>query len=94
MGITISIPGATPEETQKGLDAALAVFGSAGVTPEEAAEAHFDSGWGVRGFPDGPLAEQVARLARLWEAADSAALDACCSGWAFKPERARLAVME
>lgn len=94
MSITISIPGATADELQAGLAAAYAVFAAAGVTAEEAAEAHFDSGWGVRGFPGGPQAEDIARLASLWEAADSAAVNACCSGWASKPERARLALVE
>lgn len=93
MSLTINIPGATPEELQRGIRAASDVFVSAGVTPQKAAEAHFDAGWIVRGFP-GPPTTEITRLADLWDAADAAAVAACCAGWSAKPDTARLAIAE
>ncbi|WP_353646228.1 hypothetical protein [Mesorhizobium sp. WSM2239] len=49
----ISIPKATPDELQRGLDAAIAVFRRAGVDPQDAADGvSIREGWDIAGFSD------------------------------------------
>ena len=52
MDIRINVEGTSPEEIERGLAAARAVFEEAGVTAERAAEASFAvEGWDEAGFP-------------------------------------------
>ena len=82
MTITISIEGAQPEEIMRGLIAAQEVFTKAGVTPDQAATARFVvEGWDIRGFT-GKVPEAELAICTVWDEADQAAVQACCTGWA------------
>ncbi|CDX60005.1 hypothetical protein MPL1032_30007 [Mesorhizobium plurifarium] len=84
---------ATPEEKQRGVDAAMAVLDRAGMTAEDAASGAFAvEGWDDMGFPpDREPSEAEYKAADVWYEASNAALDACCAGW---PEDRRLRVQE
>ncbi|TYR36425.1 hypothetical protein FY036_00970 [Mesorhizobium microcysteis] len=52
MTITIHIEGAKPDDIDRGLLAAQAVFDEAGITADQAATARFIvEGWDIKGFP-------------------------------------------
>jgi hypothetical protein len=81
MTITIRVEGAQPEEIVRGLLAAQEVFDKAGVTPDQAAMARFVvEGWDIRGFT-GKVPEEELAICTVWDEADQAAVQACCSGW-------------
>lgn len=79
----ISIPKATPDELQRGLDAAIAVFRRAGVDPQDAADGvSIREGWDIAGFSEQfDISDQEMEAAAIWDAADTAAVDAACAGW-------------
>jgi hypothetical protein len=79
--IRISVEGATPDEIERGIVAAKAIFHRARVTPEAAADGRFAvEGWDDRGF-EGAISAEDLDLHALWDEADQAALQACCAGW-------------
>jgi hypothetical protein len=83
MDIRISVPGATPEEIERGMAAAKAAFAKAGITPEQAADARFAvEGWDIRGFPDDehPDDDEI-QFCSVWDEADQAAAEAVCRDW-------------
>lgn len=81
MTIAIRVEGAQPEEIVRGLLAAKNVFDKAGVTPDQAATARFVvEGWDIRGFT-GKVPEEELAICTVWDEADQAAVQACCSGW-------------
>jgi hypothetical protein len=92
----ISIPKATPDELQRGLDAAFAVFRHAGVDPQDAADGvSIRESLDIAGFSDQfDISDQEMEAAAIWDAADTAAVDAACAGWDEKgrqrPESAHL----
>ncbi|RWG40279.1 MAG: hypothetical protein EOQ63_29555 [Mesorhizobium sp.] len=92
----ISIPRATPDELQSGLDAAIAVFRRAGVDPQDAADGvSIREGWDIAGFSEQfDISDQEMEAAAIWDAADTAAVYAACAGWNEKgkqrPESAHL----
>ncbi|MEO5326204.1 hypothetical protein PV773_23085 [Mesorhizobium sp. CC13] len=79
----ISIPKATAEELQRGLEAAIAVFRRSGVDPQDAADGvNIRGAWDITGFPEGfDITDEEMEAAAIWDAADSAALDAACAEW-------------
>jgi hypothetical protein len=83
--------GATPEERQRGVDAARAIIESSGLTAEEAADGSFAvEGWDEMGFPpDQEPSEDEYAAAEVWWAASNAAIKACCEGW---PDEKRMQV--
>jgi hypothetical protein len=94
--IKISIPGATKEELQRGVAAALKVFRDTGVHPMTAAEGRFRrEAWDIGGFQDENVTDQQLAAARIWDQADAAALEAACVGWneARKPQSADLEIV-
>lgn len=79
--LVLDIKGAAPEEIQRGMIAARAVFDRAGITPrqgDEARAALWERGHRLRG--DRETAE-MWDCYRVWVAAERAAIDACCTGW-------------
>ncbi|MCT2580963.1 hypothetical protein P3C33_27910 [Mesorhizobium sp. P16.1] len=92
----ISIPKATPDELQRGLDAAIAVFRRADVDPQDAADGvSIREGWDIAGFSEQfDISDQEMEAAAIWDAADTAAVDAACAGWdetgRQRPESAHL----
>ena len=83
MNLKIEVKGATAEELRRAHAAALAVFDTAGITPLEAATAHFK----MEGEQD-DLNEKEGRAAYLWDEAQFEAARACCIGWPTPVERA------
>lgn len=84
MDIRIRIPGATPEEIERGLAAAKAVFAKAGITSERAADARFAvEGWDEASFPDDESYpdDDDFELIHVWDEADQAAAKAACYDW-------------
>ncbi|UCI10755.1 hypothetical protein [Mesorhizobium sp. B1-1-8] len=83
MDMFMDARGATPEEKQRGLEAARAVLDRAGIAAEEAADGAFAvEGWDDMGFPpDQEPTEAVYVAAEAWWAASNAAKEACCAGW-------------
>jgi hypothetical protein len=89
--LAIDIPGASPEDIERGIAAAWQVFREAGVTAWEAASAAFhqeaidDGGGQWREFT---ARDGVA--AQAWREADHRAVEVCCAGWGEVPYTARL----
>lgn len=83
MTMILHVKGARPDELERGLAAARAVFDAADISPWAAALAHHArEGWDVGGFADElePTPEQHAAAAVL-DDARAAAIEACCTGW-------------
>ncbi len=91
MLLSMNVEGASATEIDRGLRAARAVFDQAGVTPYRAAMARFNVEAEDEGFFAAASSADYA-LFHLWDAADVAALDACCTGWDSdrKPDTANL----
>lgn len=90
MRLNITITGATPEQLARGVAAAEATFAAAGIAPLDAAWAIFR-----RERPDYPeLTDAECAGCAAWEAADEAALAACCEGWSDRPTSARLELLD
>jgi hypothetical protein len=87
MKLDLFAPYATLEQRLKGLQAALAVFAAAGLSPLAASTAYFDVGEEA----SAPSSAQV-RAARIWSTASDSALKACYSA-APVPAMARLVVV-
>lgn len=89
MDVIMRARGASPEEMQRGVEAARAVLDRAGMTAEQAADGAFAlEGWDEMGFPsDQEPSEAEYAAADVWYEANNAALKACCDGW---PEEKRL----
>jgi hypothetical protein len=83
MKLRLAIKGASPEDIQRGIEAAEQVFASAGISAEQAADGMFAlEGWDDASFPDdGKPTEDDDNAAAVWMAANKAAISACCSGW-------------
>ncbi len=90
--LLLVVDGATEQHRARGIAVAKAVLEAAGVTPYDAAAAHFvREGWDVRGFlPVETPDEALLRLASVWDEAEHAAVQACCAGWNAIPSFARL----
>ena len=85
--------GATSEELKRGTEAALALFESAGVAPRDAAHA----AWKVRGATENAayqFSEREFQMAALWDKAACIAANACCAGWAEKPAKVDLKLVD
>ncbi|MCO5067000.1 MAG: hypothetical protein M9924_21780 [Rhizobiaceae bacterium] len=82
--VKISIPKATPNELQRGEDAAIAVFSRAGISPAQAADGiSLREAWDIAGFPDDfDISDQDMDNASVWDEADHAAVKAACAQWA------------
>ena len=94
--IKISIPGATSEELQRGVAAALKVFSDAGVHPFMAADGRFRrEAWDIGGFQNSDITDEQLAAAKVWDKADAGALEAACFGWdeARKPQSADLEIV-
>lgn len=78
--IVLRIDGTTSQDRMRGMAAAEAAFAAAGITPHEAATAHFArEGWDVGGFQDDERpSDDEMRMARVWDEAETAAFEACC----------------
>jgi hypothetical protein len=81
--------GATAAELQRGADAVLALFAAAGVAAWDAARA----AW-MREGAAGTDTVRESELAALWDKAPYIAADACCAGWAGKPDTVELQLIE
>ncbi|MBB6464695.1 hypothetical protein HNQ96_000542 [Aminobacter lissarensis] len=87
MPLTLDIPGASPDEIQRGLAAAQAILDMHGVSPKQGAH----STWKVENAQE-PLysldGEDLAptkedeKTAEIWYRAQAAAVNACHEGWA------------
>lgn len=89
MDVIMRARGASPEEMQRGIEAAKAVLDRAEMSAERAADGAFAvEGWDEMGFPaDQEPSEAECAAADVWYEANNAALQACCEGW---PEEKRL----
>lgn len=89
MDIVMNARGATPEDKQRGIDAATAVLQEAGITAEDAADGSSAvEGWDDMGFPpDQEPSEDEYAAAEAWWAASRAAMEACCAGWSDERKR-------
>lgn len=84
--LVVKVAGATNAEFACGLPAAQRMFDAGGAKPRDAAFGRFErDGWDNAGFPNPVPPEETFRLAKLWDDADTAALEACCAGWPKKP---------
>jgi hypothetical protein len=94
--IKITIPTATPEELDRGVDAALSVFVQSGVLPFEAAEAVFKlEGWDASGFdPAMELTDEEDKIVSTWLQAEQSAIAAACAEWGPERQRPTNAKME
>jgi hypothetical protein len=83
MKLRLEIEGASPEEKQRGIEAAEKVFAAAGISAEQAADGMFAlEGWDDASFPgDGEPTEDENNAATVWMDANNAAIDACCADW-------------
>lgn len=77
----LAIPGATPEEIDRGLTAAHGSLAAAGVTPWDAAYGQ----WMIEGEDMVAITDKHASDAMAWDRATEAAIDDCCQGWASRP---------
>jgi hypothetical protein len=81
MGLHLRINGVSPEDIQRGIAAAEAVFEPPALQPCAPALGMFAlECWDDGGF-EGELSEEDARAADVWLKAEAAAIDACCIGW-------------
>lgn len=84
--LTVELQGATDAELHRGLEAALGVFKSAGVTPLQAARAvHTLEGDMTRAAPGNRPPRGTKRTAAVWDAAAIAATLACTQSRATLP---------
>ena len=94
--LMISVPKATSEQVQRGLDAAIAVFKEAKVHPQDAAAGVFAlEGWDISGF-EGDIEDDDFTAAGVWTRAEEAALNAVCADWPEdrkRPSSAELAIV-
>lgn len=83
MQLSLSIKGALPDEKQRGIEAAQAVFAAAGISPEQAADGMFAlEGWDDASFSaDEEPTEDEDNAASVWMDANKAAIAACCANW-------------
>jgi hypothetical protein len=83
MPLRILTKNATSEEISRGLAAAEAVFGSSGISHEDAMGGVLAVElWEMKGFPEEAEPDEEEQLAaKIWFQADSAAWEACCAGW-------------
>ncbi|MBZ9756918.1 hypothetical protein LB524_16630 [Mesorhizobium sp. ESP6-5] len=83
MRLRLEIKGASPEEKQRGIDAASAVFAAAGISPEQGADGMFAlEGWDDANFHDDlEPDEDEDEAASVWMQANKAAIEACCTDW-------------
>ncbi|WP_027146107.1 hypothetical protein [Mesorhizobium sp. WSM3626] len=83
MRLQLEIKGASPEEKQRGIEAAKAVLAAAGISGEEAADGMAAlENWDDSIFDDDEAPtddEDVA--AAIWMDANKAAIMACCADW-------------
>jgi hypothetical protein len=87
MEILVIAEGATPEECQRGAEAARRVFDKSGMSPWQAAAGWAAlEAWDIKGFV-GELSEAEDRASDVWLDAERAAHEACCRDW--PPGRAR-----
>ncbi|MER9437152.1 hypothetical protein [Mesorhizobium sp. M7A.F.Ca.US.010.02.1.1] len=83
MKLRLEITGASPDEQQRGIEAARAVFAAAGISAEQAADGMFAlEGWDDANFQDdeAPTEDEDA-AASIWMDANKAAVAACCANW-------------
>ena len=83
MKLRLEIEGASPDEQQRGIEAAKSVFAAAGISAEQAADGMFAlEGWDDSSFPDdeAPTEDEDAASA-IWMDANKAAIAACCADW-------------
>ncbi|ESX10461.1 hypothetical protein NKH34_13395 [Mesorhizobium sp. M1148] len=83
MQLSLEIKGALPEEKQRGIEAAKAVFAAAGISPEQAADGMFAlEGWDDASFSaDEEPNDDDDNAASVWMDANKAAIAACCADW-------------
>ena len=105
--LTMNAPGASPEQVQRGVDAALTVFARHGTTAVEVADAlaarNIDEMMGAfvppelvgaGGHPPQPMATvRQMQIADVWYEADEAAANACYAGVREKPADAQLVLL-
>lgn len=84
MALWINDSGASTEEIERGVAAAQAVFDQHGVSAEDASAAK------LKIDSNEPVSSVETMRAVAWDAADSAAVIACCKGWQRIPEAAHL----
>lgn len=94
--VAISVPNATPEELTRGLAAALAVFGKAGITPWKAAAGIRQlEAWDASGLIEElEPSDEDCWVASVWDRAEEAACDAVCMNWDARRHRPVSARME
>jgi len=101
MHLRIVAEGASDQQLSRGLKAAAAVFEAGGVSPQVAALAcarremqddlyGFDET--APGYP-APLSDDEHKWADVWNAANQAAIAACCAGWTAPPRDAGLSLV-
>jgi hypothetical protein len=79
--LVVRAEGATADVIAQGVAAAQRVFDDAGVTPWQAAIAWFNrDGWDIKNFPEPAPSRETFRHAEVWDDAEAAARDACCTG--------------
>jgi hypothetical protein len=85
MELRLKVEGASPEDLQRGIDAAWAVFTKHDMDPITAADGMFAlEGWDDAGFPDdgdASMTEEEGHAADVWMEAGREAVKACCASW-------------
>ena len=97
--LSLRVEGATEAELTRGLLAAQAVFDKAEITAWNAAAASFQRDGYLQYLDtdvvtaDDWMTAEEDRICDVWDEAEHAAVEACCAGWAVKPESGRLELL-
>lgn len=95
MELRINIEGATDEEQQRGVAAALDYLAAQGLQPAAAlAAVHKRDRWSGCSFRHDEPTDAEMAAADAWDEADRVAAQACCAGWAAAPLCADLQLVE
>ena len=95
MELRLNVEGASPQEIERGLNAAREVFNRTGIDPLTANQGMFAmEGWDITGSPDKgtrTLTDEESAAADAWVEASDAAIAACCEHWdASRPNEGTL----
>lgn len=84
------VPGATPADLERGIQAAWDYFSFANMDPVAAAQAASQ----VERWREGDPPIENLHLAGAWNNARCRAIDACCQGWPSIPERWKFSLLK
>ncbi len=92
--LSITVPGASPEDLRRGIAAAESFFAAVRISPQQAAVAAFArEGWHATSLQADAAIDTSSEAADAWDEADRIAVEACCAGWKRgRPDTAQLCI--